>query len=317
MNTTIQSNVTTIREEKGKSLIDLIDDYCVIDIETTGFDPKYDEIIEISALKVRNNQIVDSLNYLIQSKNDIPEFISNLTGITDNMLKSGITLSYALNDFLNFIRNDILIGHNINFDINFLYDNCKKDLSKTLSNNFVDTLRLSRRINSSLKHHSLNNLIELYGINKDGLHRATTDCEVTKEVYDHLKIEILKQYNTIDNFKNEFQKKNYSIKAKDITSNVNFFNEDHILFNKTCVFTGTLEKMTRKEAMQIVVNYGGICGDTVTKETNYLILGNNDYCKTIKDGKSNKQKKAESFKLKGQDIEILSENVFYDMINDI
>lgn len=81
-----------------------------------------------------------------------------------------------------------------------------------------------------------------------------------------------------------------------------------------CVFTGTLERMTRKEVMQIVVDLGGINGNSVTAKTNYLILGNNDYCPLIKDGKSNKQKKAEELKLKGKDIEILTENVFYDMI---
>ena len=88
----------------------------------------------------------------------------------------------------------------------------------------------------------------------------------------------------------------------------------HPLYNKVCVFTGTLEKYSRQEAAQIVVNLGGSCGNSVTKKTNYLILGNNDYCSMIKDGKSSKQKKAEEYKLKGQDIEIIPESVFYDMI---
>ena len=64
----------------------------------------------------------------------------------------------------------------------------------------------------------------------------------------------------------------------------------------------------------MVVDLGGICANGVTKETNYLILGNYDYCSTIKDGKSTKQKKAEAYKLKGLDIEIMPESVFYDMI---
>jgi DNA polymerase-3 subunit epsilon len=72
--------------------------------------------------------------------------------------------------------------------------------------------------------------------------------------------------------------------------------------------------MTRKEAMQLVVDLGGICGDSVTKKTNYLILGNNDFCTSIKDGKSAKQKKAESLALSGNDIKIISENVFYDLV---
>ena len=75
--------------------------------------------------------------------------------------------------------------------------------------------------------------------------------------------------------------------------------------------------MVRKDAMQLVVNFGGSCGDNVTAKTNFLILGNNDFCSSIKDGKSSKQKKAEALILKGNDIEILSENVFYEMVLDI
>ena len=68
--------------------------------------------------------------------------------------------------------------------------------------------------------------------------------------------------------------------------------------------------------MQIVADLGGINEDTVTKKTNFLILGNNDYCSSIKDGKSSKHKKAEKNKLKGQNIEIIPESVFYDMISE-
>ena len=126
----------------------------------------------------------------------------------------------------------------------------------------------------------------------------------------------INKYENIDNFKNQFKKHHNStkIKVKDIVSQNTEFDKDNPLYNKVCVFTGTLEKMARKDAMQIVVNLGGICGDNVTNKTNYLILGNNDYCRTIKDGKSNKQKTAEKLKINGQDIEIISENVFYDMI---
>lgn len=107
-----------------------------------------------------------------------------------------------------------------------------------------------------------------------------------------------------------------NLSAKDIVTEKTDFDETHPLFGKTCVFTGTLEKMARKDAMQIVVDLGGLVGNSVTKKTNYLILGNNDYCSSIKGGKSSKQKKAESLKLAGNDIEIISENVFYDMISE-
>ena len=68
--------------------------------------------------------------------------------------------------------------------------------------------------------------------------------------------------------------------------------------------------------MQIVADLGGINGDTVTKKTNFLILGNNEYCSSIKNGKSNKQKRAEALILSGADLQILSENTFYELIDD-
>ena len=105
------------------------------------------------------------------------------------------------------------------------------------------------------------------------------------------------------------------MRASDIVSSSENVDPSNPLFGKVCVFTGTLEKMVRKDAMQLVANLGGINADNVTKKTNYLVLGNNDYCSSIKDGKSSKQKKAEKLKLSGQDIEIIPENVFYDIVS--
>ena len=68
--------------------------------------------------------------------------------------------------------------------------------------------------------------------------------------------------------------------------------------------------------MQLVADLGGVNEDRVTKKTDYLILGNNDFCSSIKDGKSSKQKKAEELILNGAPLEILSENVFYDLVLD-
>ncbi len=69
--------------------------------------------------------------------------------------------------------------------------------------------------------------------------------------------------------------------------------------------------------MQIVVNLGGVCKDNVTKYTNYLILGNLEYSSNVKDEKSNKLKKAETYILNGQELEIISENVFLDLLSEV
>lgn len=330
------------RDEKGKSLVDILNNYTVIDIETTGLDPYFNEIIEVSAIKIRDNKVVDEYTSLIKPRSYsyvqeddetddyviienekvqyIDEYISELTGISNKMLDVAPDILEVLPTFKKFINDDILIGHNVNFDINFLYDNFIEFMNEPLSNNFIDTLRIARKLLPELKHHRLDDLITYFSKEIRNEHRALNDCKITNEIYIDLSNLALSKYESIDNFKNQF-KKHYNpnktkLKAKDIISQNIEFDEDNPLYNKVCVFTGTLEKMARKDAMQIVVNLGGICGDNVTNKTNYLILGNNDYCKTIKNGKSNKQKKAEKLKIEGQDIEIISENVFYDMIED-
>ena len=108
----------------------------------------------------------------------------------------------------------------------------------------------------------------------------------------------------------------HNLSAADIHATTTEFDETSPVYGKLFVFTGTPEKMTRRDAMQVVVDHGGQCGNGVTKNTNFLVLGNLDYSNNIKGGKSAKLKKAEQMKLAGADIEILSENAFYDMIGD-
>ena len=150
-------------------------------------------------------------------------------------------------------------------------------------------------------------------------HRGLADCKTTYEILKHLKNTCVEKFGSLNSFhdyvKSKLSKSKYGLRSKDITTNKTEFDISNPLYGSVCVFTGALEKMPRREAMQIVKDLGGECGDSVTKKTNYLILGNNDFCKTIKDGKSSKQKKAEKLQLEGQDIRIISENVFYEMAN--
>ena len=311
------------RPGKGKNKLILPNDYVVIDIETTGLSPELDDIIEVAGVRYKNGEKVDEFSSLVKPPREDGEeyvwsYITELTGITNEMLEDAPMLSEVIPKFYSFIGDSVLVGHNVNFDINFLYDEFFKIVSKPLTNDFVDTMRMSRRVHPEEKHHRLKDLVKRYNITQENAHRALDDCEVTKEIYDSIKDDIRNLYGSFEEFKKQLKvkKKTKPLDARDISTDKTEFDEDHPLFGMVCVFTGTLEKMPRKEAMQLVVDFGGEVGNGVTKKTNYLILGNNDYCKTIKDGKSSKQKKAEKLKLEGQDIEIIPENVFYDMINE-
>ena len=207
-----------------------------------------------------------------------------------------------------FVGDSVLIGHNVNFDINFLYDSCMELFKEPFDNNFIDTMRLARRVCPELEHFRLSDMVRHYKISHTDAHRALSDVLATKELYDALKKDIVDLGVSLSTYT--------APKAKDIVANGDNADPSHPLYGKTVVFTGALEKMTRKDAMQLVADIGGIPADGITKKTNYLILGNNDYCSSIKDGKSSKQKKAEKMKLDGADIEIMPESVFYDMILD-
>ena len=314
-------NVPAQTRQKGKSLINFPSSYTVIDIETTGLSPEWDSIIEVAAVKVKDNLIVDSFSSLVNTPSGviIDEYIANLTGITQEMINSAPLISDILPKYLAFIGNDYIVGHNVNFDINFIYDKALEYCGFTFSNDYVDTMRLYRRLLPSREHHRLCDLAEEFHLDYTNAHRSLKDCMITQAGIESLKEAALNLHSTIDNFINSCKKKSHShssIKASDIHTDKTEFDVTNPFYGKTCVFTGALDKMLRKEAMQIVADLGGTNGDSVTKKTNYLILGNNAYCKTIKDGKSSKQKKAEKLKLSGQDIEIIPENVFYDMLED-
>lgn len=307
---------TNARPGKGHYLPLFPNDYVVIDLETTGLSPQFDEIIEVAALRVSNGKIVDSYSELVRPVNPIDDFIVELTGISNEMVADARPVEMVLPDFCGFVSDSILVGHNVSFDINFIYDSLDC-FSKEFSNDYVDTMHLSRRILPDLKHHRLSDLSKLY-IDEDysAAHRALEDCYATYSVFNGLRSDAITKFGSLEDFYNSCKRKSShaGFKAAEISpDNVNF-DESHPLFGRLCVFTGKLEKMSRREAMQLVVNLGGFVGDSVTKKTNYLILGNNDYCATIKDGKSSKQKKAEKLISDGCDLSIMPESVFYDLV---
>lgn len=181
-----KNNLKPKRERKGESILDLVDNYIVVDIETTGLVPRYDDIIEICALKVSHGNITDEFNSLINPGYKIDEFITELTGITNKMLIHAPILKDLLPSFLDFIGDGYVLGHNVNFDINFLYDNCISILSKPLTNNFIDTMRISRRLFKNLKSHKLSVLVDEFNIDNKVSHRARGDCLCTFKLYKHL-----------------------------------------------------------------------------------------------------------------------------------
>lgn len=162
------------------------DDYVIFDIETTGLDCMSDKIIEIGAIKVKNNEIVGEFNYLINPNIILPEVIINITGITDEDLKEKETIDTILPKFIEFIGDFPLLAHNNSFDLSFINENIKILNLNKLNNTMVDTLELSRKYLTHMYNHKLETLKKYYNI-KEVSHRAVGDCKTTKYIYDEIK----------------------------------------------------------------------------------------------------------------------------------
>lgn len=287
----------------------LLSDYTVLDTETTGLDFYYNDMIEIALLKIRNGKIYDKFQSLINPNYKIPDYITEFTGITNEMLQNAPTMANLENDILNFISGEIIVGHNTYFDMNFLANNLTSDIS----NDYVDTMQFCRKLYPELKHHRLIDMTEYLGLYKN-THRAMDDCISTYELYETIKNKMDSENISIKDIFAIKRSKNRSYKLSEIKPTTFDIDEESFFFGKYCCFTGKLEKMVRKDAMQIVVNLGGHIQGNVNSKTNYLILGTFDFRSNIKGDKSRKYIKAESNIAEGLDTSIISEDTFYRMI---
>lgn len=173
---------------KGKRLSSrYIKDYTIFDLETTGISTQADAIIEISAVKVRNHRIVDEFTTLVNPERPIPAVATAVNGITDDMVAEAPHLTEAIENFLAFIGEDVLVGHNIHaFDTNFVYDAAWQTLGVEVRNDYIDTLFMARKCLPKLYHHKLTDLAEYFGFTTEGAHRALFDCRMNQACYEEM-----------------------------------------------------------------------------------------------------------------------------------
>ena len=156
-------------------------DYIVLDLETTGFSPQNDDIIEIAMLKYQNSQLVSHFESFVKPSKPIPINVARLTGITDYTVCNAPTIDHIINHAVRFMGNDFVIGHNVNFDINFVYDNYMRCEGKEFKNDYIDTMAIAQKV-TGVKQ-KLTTLAAFYGINTNGAHRAINDCFVCNDCF--------------------------------------------------------------------------------------------------------------------------------------
>lgn len=172
----------------GKSLLQYSGDFVTLDVETTGLNPDKDNIIEIGALKYVNWRPVSKFQTLVRPPKQadgkyVSRYIASFTHITDKMLENEPSIEQVIPIFDKFLGDSLIVGYNVRFDINFLYNAFNKVLHKKLDNDYVDVLRIARRELRELEHHRLSDVVEYFGLTNIQAHRAFYDCKVTGECY--------------------------------------------------------------------------------------------------------------------------------------
>ncbi len=157
--------------------------FVAIDVETTGFDIKNAEIIDLGAVRVEGGIITDTFSTLVDPGFFIPDHIRELTGITNAMIVGSPRIESALPEFIEFIGDDIIVGHNITQDLRFLGKYSSFVPGANLKRPFICTLQLSRKILPRLPSYSLKNVADSLGISYQRLHRALDDAKVTAFIF--------------------------------------------------------------------------------------------------------------------------------------
>lgn len=184
-------------QKRGNRLSGYRPDYVVFDLETTGLSPETDTIIEISAVKVKKGKVEGSFSTLVNPGRRIPAAASRVNGITDEMVADAPVLKDALEQFLSFIGNEILVGHNIHsFDMKFLNCATQEFYGKDMGNDYIDTLYMARSCLKELPHHRLTDLAGYFHISTKGAHRALNDCMMNQKCYEKMGI-LMKETGTM------------------------------------------------------------------------------------------------------------------------
>ena len=169
-----------IFNDKGQTIDDT--EYCVLDLETTGFSYIADRITEIGVIKYKDGNIIDSFECFVNPEIPIPKRVTEITNITNEMVKDAETIDKVLPKLIEFLGDSVLVAHNADFDTSFLKHNFKK-YGYEFNYTYIDTLRLAKSIFPEFKKYKLGIIAENLGIVVEVAHRALDDVKTLVEVY--------------------------------------------------------------------------------------------------------------------------------------
>jgi len=166
-------------------------EYIILDIETTGLNAKKDKITEFGMTRVKEGKIIEEFECFVNPEVPIPYRITEITGITDEMVKNAETIDKIIPKVIEFIGDLPIVAHNANFDLGFIKYNAKKQ-GYTINNTIIDSLQLARELYPDYKNHKLGTIAKNLGIKVENAHRALDDVITLGKVFNKM-IEALKE----------------------------------------------------------------------------------------------------------------------------
>ncbi|MCO7125651.1 exonuclease domain-containing protein [Sporolactobacillus shoreicorticis] len=303
--------------------------YVAIDFETAN--SRRTSPRSIGLTKVIQGQVTESYYSLINPEEYFDPYNTQIHGINEHDVIQAPTMDELYPKLLPFIDGLPLVAHNASFDMSVLRFTFDKYRLPYPEVNYFCSYILAKKL-LTLPSYRLDRVASYYRIAFHH-HQASDDAlvcaEIVRKMMQEFHIQTLEQMQQQINYKlGRLHKHSYapfssvrtrrvpSFRPSDITSKKNFFDKQHPLFHQTVVFTGLLQSMSREEACQKVADRGGINGNSVTKKTTLLVVGEPDR-RTMTHSKSSKALKAERLAASGQSITIIDENHFLAMLKII
>lgn len=286
------------------------ENYTLIDVETTGLNPTYSRITEMGGLKVRGGEIVQTFSELVKfpDSNKVPANISKLNGIDEAKIEAeGMPVDEAIKKFRYFIGSDPIVGYNVNFDLNFVYDLTLKYNLPVLSNDYVDVYRLARSFYPDQRRNRLIDCLNRLGIAQNQDHRGLQDTIDTKAVFDELHRQ----------FKHDHLLRAHEmIKSMDLTNEWPEIVKQSFAFrspfkNKNVTIIGDWDLSTN-EVAQAIKNLGGNLQKEINENSDYLLIGDQDRFRTDLTDLN----KAKLLKEQGEKIHTWTEKYFLNILDD-
>ena len=168
-----------VKDPEGQ---DFRGDFVVFDLETTGFSPKKNKIIEIGAVKVQAGAITERFSTFVNPQIPIPFDIEELTGIRDDMVMDAPLIGEILPEFMEFCKGCVMVAHNAEFDMSFIQKNCE-DLHLACDFTVADTVAMARFLLPQLNRYKLDTVAKAVGVSLENHHRAVDDAACTAEIF--------------------------------------------------------------------------------------------------------------------------------------